>query len=164
MNLEHLRNAPPHVKSKYAFFGAFFITLIITGIWTTSLPARFANLNGVLKQSSEGTTNAAGAVTNSLTNFLNTTNPDDINKTGEGETRATAETAGGDAGNDTGELSKLLYDFNPDGENATSTEPTPPVSKTEPEEPIVTELAPPPVVITKPQVILIGTTTSKKSE
>ncbi len=39
--LDHIRSKPKHVREQYAFSIAIFCTLLIGGVWTLSLPARF---------------------------------------------------------------------------------------------------------------------------
>lgn len=41
--LEHIHNKPHYVRRHYAFLISFIITAIITGIWITTLPSRFAD-------------------------------------------------------------------------------------------------------------------------
>ncbi len=54
--LERLRKKPQHVRARVAFGSAVGITAIIALVWSTTLPARFANLGSTLD---EGTQEAA---------------------------------------------------------------------------------------------------------
>ncbi len=40
--LDHIRSKPKHVREQYALGIAIFCTLVIGGVWSLSLPARFA--------------------------------------------------------------------------------------------------------------------------
>ena len=40
--LDHIRSKPKHVREQYALSIAIFCTMAIGGVWTLSLPARFA--------------------------------------------------------------------------------------------------------------------------
>ncbi len=39
--IEALRKEPKHVRNRYAFWTAFFVTLVIIVVWGSTLPARF---------------------------------------------------------------------------------------------------------------------------
>lgn len=55
--LDNLRSKPKHIREQYALGIAVASTLLIGGVWTLSLPARFAGENQVAALAS--TTNAA---------------------------------------------------------------------------------------------------------
>jgi hypothetical protein len=55
--LDNLRQKPKHVRDQYAFGIAVFCTLLIGGVWSLSLPARFGGDSQVAALAS--TTNAA---------------------------------------------------------------------------------------------------------
>lgn len=42
---DRIHSSPVHIRGRYAFFTAFFITGIIGAVWATTLPARFASFN-----------------------------------------------------------------------------------------------------------------------
>jgi len=41
--IESLRKQPEHVRNRFAFWTALFVTLIIAALWGSTLPARFEN-------------------------------------------------------------------------------------------------------------------------
>lgn len=49
--LAELRQKPSETKVQYAFAGAFVLTFVIAGIWTTTLPARFAAIGTSVESS-----------------------------------------------------------------------------------------------------------------
>lgn len=66
--LDNIRNKPKHVRDQYAFGIAVFCTLVIGGVWTLSLPSRFAPESQVAALASS--TNAA-PFTNFFTQLKN---------------------------------------------------------------------------------------------
>lgn len=69
--LEHLRSQPQHVKARYTFLGAFFVTALVGTFWMMSLPAKFAKMT---ESSAEENTSAERTQTKKeLSDFLNTT-------------------------------------------------------------------------------------------
>ncbi len=42
--LKALQKKPKHVRDRYAFFGATFVTLCLLGIWATTVPVKLATL------------------------------------------------------------------------------------------------------------------------
>ena len=55
--LDTIRSKPKHIRDQYAFGIAIFCTLAIGGVWSLSLPARFAGPSNVAALASS--TNAA---------------------------------------------------------------------------------------------------------
>jgi len=64
---ERLRNRPTHEKARYAFLGASVATLLIAGVWVTTIPARFTQIS-VSVDSAETQT---GAVRAGFGDFMN---------------------------------------------------------------------------------------------
>lgn len=58
--LDHLRTKPKEARQRVAFFTALALTLVVGGIWSLTLPARFANTGEIA--SAEGTKPFAGFV------------------------------------------------------------------------------------------------------
>ena len=56
--LDHLRTKPKEARQRVAFFTALALTLVIGGVWSLTLPARFANTGDLA--SAEGTRPFAG--------------------------------------------------------------------------------------------------------
>ena len=40
--IDAIRRKPKHVREQYAFGGAVIFTAVVVGVWSLSLPARFA--------------------------------------------------------------------------------------------------------------------------
>ena len=57
--LDTLRQKPKSVRNQYAFGFALSCTLIISGVWTLSLPSRFANIGSVAAVGSASSTIAS---------------------------------------------------------------------------------------------------------
>jgi hypothetical protein len=51
--LDKLRQKPKIVRQQYAFFGALTLTAVVAGVWTLSLPARFAGVGEVATATDE---------------------------------------------------------------------------------------------------------------
>lgn len=152
-----LQKKPSHVKSRYAFLGALVATFSIGVIWATSLPAQFASISDSIKSTSE-----SASVSDGLTDLVSQARvdmatQDEVGTVSEEVPTDTVSSEGVSAlGNlQTWDATTTQVAEQPvaEGEAAagTSTAPAPQV-------PVV---SPPPPT---PKIILIGTTTSKKSE
>lgn len=156
--LKRLREKPAHVKTQYAFLSAAFVTLIIGGIWTTTLPARFAEIGASVspKESEQ-----AASVTEGIDSFME--NMDGVmEEASQIQDTVTKQPVTGNSYAPQGALGELA------GWNATNT-PGRTASSSPREEEVQTvtaenttsATATPAEPTQKPEVILIGTTTKK---
>ena len=51
--IEELRKEPKPVKDRYAFYIAFLLTAVIGGVWLSTIPSKFAEVDNELKTSDQ---------------------------------------------------------------------------------------------------------------
>ncbi len=144
--LANLKNKPSAVKSQYAFLGALILTLVVAGVWTTTIPARFATIHTSVETVSDDTAN----VTDGIDSFMEQFDLPEAAPT----TPEVAQPAGA-----LGALQNWQAPVATTSSTTRELDASPNSSVTA----TTTDSIPPPSPEPKPTVILIGTTT-KKSE
>ncbi len=179
--LSQFQKKPDHVKGRYAFLGAAIVTLSIGLIWFTSLPARFATINDALTSASstQSATISKGfkdLVANTKEQMGEVTAPEENSNVGaESSPQNTASPEFFSLQKESA-LNNLkeweVSTITSQKEAPKPILPTPTLVEKPSEVPKVTastsaSTSPnftPPLPPSKPSVILIGTTTSKKTE
>ena len=140
--LKNLQSKSSTTKAQYAFGIASGITMVIAIVWVSTLPAQFARLSpeeGMNDESMDDVTDFLADTKNQVGNVIDATDmPESI------------ETNNLDA----------LNMYEPVPENREEVQPEPVVEEEIQDEPVMQEEVPK----TSPKVILIGTTTSQKTE
>jgi hypothetical protein len=154
--LERIRSKPPHVRGQYAFWFSVSVTAVVAVIWATTIPARFSHTTISLevdagKDMQEIFAEAKDQVANTITAELQNIEAIDTADTRNMQQFAidmagTSSTTEEDTGENVGVSSTTAQNpaVTTSEESASTTR--------------VTEPAP------APRVILIGTTTTQKSE
>jgi len=187
--LSEFQKKPDHIKKKYSFLGAVLVTLSIAFVWATSLPARFSTINNSITSDTE---TQSATLSKGFMDLVENTREEfdsvrDIEEGGsEGGELMMPDVAEestfsiGSAGTPSAYQNLNTWEVGTISDNETNdaiiADPIPPTVTREEEKVVpilpqsasntpsvpigVTTPAPTP----KPTVILIGTTTSKKSE
>lgn len=161
--LNNLREKPNHVKGRYAFMGATMVTGLVGIFWLMALPARFDDGSGALSQNVDtvGEEEEANPFSDIFDSPSNQTGSAidairDSNNLSD-ELIQQYEIAGRDAETVSSTTDMLATTTTPEQieivEEVPTTTPT-----------TVTETPEVPVPKPQPRTVLIGTTTSKKSE
>ncbi len=140
--LKNLQSKSPNTKAQYAFGIASGVTLVIAIVWVTTLPAQFAKLSSEEESADESA--------DGITDFLSDTKDQLGNVIDATDIPTSIETNNLDALD--------MYEPVPENQEETYTEPI--VEEQKQDEPMKQEEA----TKTAPKVILIGTTTSQKTE
>lgn len=168
--LERIRSQPEHVRTRYVFLGALLATLVIGGIWSSTVPSRIASLSSVAREGADVAKEGADRVQNAKDNVANVidsaTDESLLQKVEEKQTEDDPVFAG-----QVNPYDKLRATTSASGaDTTTSTPPTvtakePPATTTRvtTEQPFGTTTSTT-TSSQSPRIILIGTTTSHKSE